>query len=170
MFRTLKPKLAAVAVSAWFILVCGMLSWHALEDIRANEASLSWPQVRGKVVRISHAHTQLDDRTWGCPYEIWVRYEYTVGAQRFKSQRVTRSRDFVCADESNLSELLDRYRAGSSVTVSYAPEDPAMGILQPRVRYVYYVGLLLFPISVAIPVLTFLRRWRRRTSGEARGE
>lgn len=140
-------------------MICAFLSWQALRDIRTDTESLAWPRVPGRVVRISHARAPLDARQWGCPYEIIVRYEYKVESSTFSSIRVTRSRDFVCANDSDLDSLLDRFRVGSGVTVSYRPDLPAFGILEPRVQSTDYLGVALFPLSLALPAYLY---WRRR--------
>lgn len=167
MFPHSRAQLVGILVSAWFVLVCAVLSWHAVTDLGADAASLEWPRTHGRVTRLSYAGAPLDERTWGCPYEVYVTYVYTVQSSRFASSRVTRSRSFVCANESELTSTLERFRVGNDVTVYYCPDAPALGLLEPRVQVTDYLGLALFPLSLAVTAFMIRRRSRREASEES---
>lgn len=162
--RGVRFPLAALAVWAWFAGICAFLSWQALQDLRADMESLSWPRAQGQVVRLSHARAPLDDRQWGCPYEVYLQYEYVAGSATLSSRRITRSRDFVCANDSDLDAMLLRFRVGNGVTVSYRPGSPEFAILEPRVQTTDYLGLALFPLSLALPAYLYWRG-RKRAAG-----
>jgi hypothetical protein len=132
----------AIAVGAWFTFVSIMIIRGALDDIRQDQETLSYVKTQGTITQASFMEADVDDRrSWGCQYEVMLRYEYEIGGRRFSSAKVERAKDVVCSSDATLNTVLDRYRVGKHVTVFYAPSNPEFAILEPGVQTSPYVGI-----------------------------
>lgn len=105
-------------------------------NLRLARESTGWPSVQGSVLSTSYVY--LDDKTSRDPANrersALVVYKYQLDTVSYRGHRVTFSEDALLGLWSTSEQarvVLEKYRAGSPVTVFYRPGDPAMAVLEP---------------------------------------
>ena len=120
-------------------ILLGVLSLgYALYTYRRGIESQSWPKAEGTIIHVSvkHAGSTGDvsknesQREWYLPV---IEYTYSVRGRTYKGNRILIGELSSMPHESAL-ELLQPYREGAKVRVSYDPANPANAVLQTRVN------------------------------------
>jgi len=106
--------LLALGAAAWLGTVGG-------NHLRLGHASMHWPTVKGKILR-----TDPGPRSRKA---IDVAFTYQVGEQSL----VSRDLWFGLAWDNGKAQR--QYSNGQEVTVYYDPDDPALAVLQPGLRF-----------------------------------
>lgn len=139
----------------------GLFVVPAVRTIRAT----GWEERPCTIVRSTVRSWSTDD---GTSYRADVLYEYTVGGNTWRSNRVT----FFSALASGRSEARDtrdRYPSGTDHLAWVDPGDPARSVLERDFRPTYLLGLLPLIFLVAGVALTRfgLKKYRADAAGEA---
>ena len=136
----------------WIIVLVGAaLMWKGARIQLKAQRAKSWPSVLGKVLE-SSMRAVLDNR--GRTYQAYILYEYAVGGVTHRSD-VWRlgvgSSSFTKAS----TRAVERYPAGTAVTVFFDPDNPADAILEPgKASWFLFVAGMLF---AAAGVLLFFK-------------
>lgn len=131
--------------------------YGCVQSVRAHLA-LRWPWVTGTVLRRHVQPVQPDADPLDA--EEYVRdfaYGYQVGGRTFTGQRVELRGDFTrSANQTWLSQPVERFEPGSSVKVFYNPMDPSQAMLSKvdlvgqRANVAIFWALLLGLLMVAL--------------------
>lgn len=126
-----------IAISLIVLIVFG-------RQILLGLKSRSWPTATGTVqdARIQSHQSRDEEGDVTTTYEALIRYQYNVAGQEHQGMRRTFS-DVRTSSRSRTEKILERYPAGSSVTVYYDPGDPSASVLEPGVGLMSYILLLL---------------------------
>ena len=98
--------------------------------------SRSWPTVQGQVVSSELRESRNSDNE--LMYSADVRYTYSVNGQQYENTMITMM-DGSTSMRSSVQNTVHKYRAGTTVTVYYKPDDPAFALLEPG----FSLGVLL---------------------------
>jgi hypothetical protein len=119
-------------------LSCGVLIlWAAWRTVQAVKASKSWPSVPGRIIGAScredvtggTTSDSADSETiWYTPF---VQYEYQVGNQTYRGNRIAFSEERK-GSLKVASKVLEAFPVGNPVTVFYDPAKPRDAVLQRR--------------------------------------
>jgi len=132
-----------------FIFWLGLDAWHGIMSCR-------WPYTEGKIVSLSEGYVPSYK---GGHREAKITYSYKVNEQEYEGHRIS-------FQTYQLSKLAADYVQGQSVSVFYAPEDPANEtVLKPGITLETIVGLAFFAILTSTNIYaTFCGRVRRGIS------
>ena len=83
------------------------------------------PTVEGIIIKSSIEQSRFERRG----YSIDVTYEYNVDGHKYLSNRVC------CGSTANdfSKEIIEKYPAGSKVTVYYRADKPYLSVIEPRI-------------------------------------
>jgi hypothetical protein len=133
-------------------------------------ASEGWPTVPGRVLEtridVSTSRTRTRTRT---TYELRVVYEYTVDGQTYQADRV-RAGGLRWHDDRGAALFAQlTYGVGTTVIVSYNPDDPGDAVLQPGAgddnwKALVAVGVGLIGLS-GVWTAGMITGWRRERAG-----
>ncbi len=119
---------AMACCSGFFFLVGMALVFAGIRTYRKSDESLSWPTTTG-TIQVSEVR-----RTSGANNEFhsYVEYQYSVLGTDYVSHTVTFGElaGFQDTKKSIAQKTVNRYPAGSTVTVYYDPQDPKKAVLQ----------------------------------------
>lgn len=97
---------------------------------KANEAK-AWPTIAGTVtsseIRV-HQDYDTDSHTTSTNYEPVVQYSYNVVGTPCQASRIAFGANQF--DRNTAQAKINRYPAGSTVTVHYDPNDPSKAVLE----------------------------------------
>ncbi len=113
--------------SSIFILIGGAVLFFGVKSLVTAKASETWPTVQGKVVSSSVDSKQGDKG--GTTYHAEVLYEYTVAGQLQSSNNIAFG-SYGSSDPSRARGTVNKYPAGSAVTVHYSPTNPGKSVLE----------------------------------------
>jgi hypothetical protein len=120
-----------LAVPGGFLLGMGLRSvWYGLY-------SAHWPTASGVVLHAGMTESQAKEagtRNTYIFYSAKLAFRYRVNEQDYTTERVQFGQTIGSGDISNAAVLLLRYPAGTQVTVSYHPHDPALAAVKPGVN------------------------------------
>ena len=147
----------ALAVAKWFIRGWGALAvafgigfavFGALEWDRAS-ASVGWPTAEGTVVESRVHHTTRTNRgRTSNSYAPHVTYRYSVDGRELESRRIAFR--VSGSSQSEAKAVVDRYPAGSAVTVHHSPDDPSLACLEPGADDWQWVPLAVGAVAVLV--------------------
>lgn len=109
-----------------FIIVGGIALYFGVQAVMNAKASSDWPTVEG-VVKISEVVSQSSDD--GVTYKAEVMYSYVVEDMKYSSNNVAFG-GFSSSDPSDAQEIVNKYPAGTIVTVAYDPSEPKESTLE----------------------------------------
>ena len=119
----------------WPLMAVGIaLSYSALRALMAAQRSRQWPTVQGTVTLTS---MDVTDTGGDYPHDVFtpvIEYRYAVDGV----QRTSRKLALVGlnpAGKADAEAVLARYKVGKPVQVYYSPDDPALAILEPGIRW-----------------------------------
>ncbi len=119
---------ATTCCSGFFFLIGLALVFAGYRTYRKSDESISWPTTMGTV------KTSEVRRTVGANNEFhsYIEYEYSVLGTDYVSNKVTFGElaGFQDIKKSIAQKAVNRYPAGSTVTVYYDPQDPKKAVLQ----------------------------------------
>ncbi len=101
---------------------------------RDGQATESWPTTNGRVISadvqesIETRRDMNDRRRTEYTYRASVQYEYTVGERTYLGHRI--KADDYSGGADRAYRIVNRYLAGSDVTVFYNPDDPGQAVLE----------------------------------------
>ncbi len=105
-----------------------------IDGYRDGQATKSWPTTTGHVISADvqekvETRRDMNDRPrTERTYTPAVRYEYTVGAQTYLGHRV--KADDYGGGADRAYGIVNRYPAGTTLTVFYDPDDPDQAVLE----------------------------------------
>lgn len=105
------------------------------------EAAAKWPTAKGTInssgieaFRIQSAFAGMWRRPWRIVFKSRLRYTYTVAGQDYASGRVAFGATLAASLPALIGGDSRRYAEGSKVDVHYDPTNPAIAVLECRVR------------------------------------
>jgi hypothetical protein len=162
-----------VGVTAW--------GWSVLSNAKA---SVSWPSVGGRVISSSvERHTSSGSRGSSTTYGAEVQYDYTVDGTKYSADRVSFG-DYSSSSPGHARGIVNRYPAGSEVSVHYDPARPDVAVLEPGTSWGAYmplgIGLVFALVGTGLTVAHVVgkagsagaggrRSWRREPPEVAEG-
>lgn len=146
-----------------FISVGLFLLYHGGRSAFKGVTSSYWPTVEGRV--LSSRVKSEAGKNGGVVYSAEVNYSYAVNGVSSTSGRV-RFGSINTGNRIYPTQLVEKYPAGSSVTVYYSTSDPSVTVLEPGIQsasvLVLGIGLLFGGVGVAAIFLPTSRHLRRR--------
>lgn len=154
----MKPRAAIVFISVGLFLL-----YHGCRAAFIGAASSYWPTVEGRI--LSSMVKSEAGKKGGAVYSADINYAYTVKGGSFTSGRV-RFGSINTGNRVFPAQLVEKYPAGSSVTVYYSASDPSVAVFEPGVQtaglLVSGIGLIFGGVGVAAIFLPTSRYERRR--------
>jgi hypothetical protein len=134
-----------------FILVGGVILCLGVKSLFIANASKSWPTVQGKVIS-SSVDSKRSDKG-GTTYHAEVFYEYKVGGQIQSSNDVAVG-GYGSSNPSHARRIVNKYPAGSTITVYYSPSNPSKAVLEAGIsRQAFFLpgfGAVFFGAGLAM--------------------
>lgn len=164
-----KSSLVGRLVLTLFMLlllgVGGNLLLGASRELMESLEAMSWPTVAGKVTRSelkvenheiktrsdSGIRRSVTEET----YTPVVDYTFEVNGIELHGSRIASVRGGTLSDRASVEEKLKKYSTGTSVTVSYNPDDPEQCLLEPGSwgGFLLILALSLFLIVISCAML-----------------
>lgn len=113
--------------SSVFILFGGAILNSGVKTMFTANTSKNWQTIEGKI--ISSTVDSKRGRKGGMTYHAEVLYEYTVNGQTQSSHDIAFG-SYGSSDPSHARSIVNKYPAGSQVTVHYSPSNPAKAVLE----------------------------------------
>ena len=117
-------------------------------------SSKTWTPASGRITRSGVQEHRSKQK--GTGYLAVISYDYTVGRRRYSATRV-RFGDFGGAFSSDGRRVVERYPAGSAVTVFVSPRNPRAAVLEPGFQLETLV-LAAIGLFVVVPSARHLAR------------
>jgi hypothetical protein len=110
-----------------FLILALVFFYIALRGRRASSITKRWPTTTGRVL-----HSQVEYRRShrSGSYYPAVLYEYQVMGQRYQSTTLSPGLEYGLSFRGRVQARVDKYPAGSMVTVYYNPDNPAQAVLE----------------------------------------
>jgi hypothetical protein len=145
-----------------FLSIGVFLSWRVWRNVREVKASRSWPFVPGRVIGASCREDVIrggsdssdSDTTWYVPL---VQYEYEVGGQAYRGNRIGFSEERQVSREKAF-QVLEAFPVGHPVTVFYDPAKPRDAILQRANRGNIFLAVAAWVLVAAGLAMLFSNR------------
>jgi phage terminase large subunit-like protein len=130
-------------------------------SLREAAAMKRWPVARGRVLssKVEEYRADAGSGNFGGPrgrmtlYRPVVLYEYEVGGQRYRGDRIAQSPGMDKGVDVFAQAVAKRYATGSAVDVRFNPQRPAESVLEPRVPRAW-----IFALAIAVGLL-ILAAW-----------
>lgn len=132
-----------VIVAVPFVLVALGLAWAGVRGQRRAQNVKNWPTTTGRILSATTELRRRSGKSGYAPYPN-ILYEYTVGGQKFVSNRVSVGMDM--GGSLYTPRVLARYPVGATVQVYYNPEAPADSVLEasaPGNRTLIFVAIVI---------------------------
>lgn len=153
-----------IAIAGIFIVL-----W-ACKDFVPGVASTRWPAVEASLVSsqlVPHEHYSRRRYRRRTTYEAWVHYNYTVGGQRYNSNRIVFGSDW----DLGASYKLDRIRRANPLLAHYDPDNPSRAVLStgPAIGPTFWLlaGLAVTAFGVVVIMRPDLATRLNRSIGAA---
>jgi len=152
-----------ISCAAFFTVVLFLLAgllfiYWGTNEINVSRASLNWPSVTGKVVRVDIFHEEGEDYDYYTPY---ITYQYVVNDETYQSRRVRISGDMTYHDEYSALQDSGRYPLHSQVIVYYDPNQPERALLERQASgHGKLITGIVFASAgiIAVPIMTWYGR------------
>jgi len=144
--------LSAILILVGLVIISLVLA----TTMKAKSAAKKWPTAQG-MIQSAELEMRRGGVSGGVPktyFKPQVRYDYRVGDQTYKGERLdfsSRAYQF----EEKASKRLAAYQAGSEVTVHYDPADPSKSVLEPTASgntLVIILGMALILVGVLFAI------------------
>lgn len=158
--RSKRAKMLVIVTLFLLIIGMGLVGWGGFEARRAAE-SRRWPSTRGTVIRayiheVEKHHEEQTDST----FYPRVLYRYFVLGELHTADRIAFG-GLPGGSRASAQKVIDRYPVGMALTVYYAPNRPAVAVLEAGYSLMAYSmigGGLIFLTAAAFG----FRAWQRR--------
>jgi hypothetical protein len=160
-----------IAIGLFGVTMGSILIVRELLIHNTASAAEGWPTAPGRVVEsridVDTSRTRTGTRT---TYELHVVYEYTVDGQTHQANRV-RAGGMRWSDDSGAALFAKlTYSVGTTVIVSYNPDDPGDAVLQPGAGDDHWVALVAGGVGLGVVsgiwVAGMITGWRRARAGD----
>ncbi|MDQ1769835.1 DUF3592 domain-containing protein [Labilibaculum sp. A4] len=150
---------AAALVFAVAFIIGGWFFYKNISQTIVEEAnaSKSWPAVEGTVT-LADISTSISDGTK--MYASNIVYKYIVEGKEYSGTRIS-TVDGSSSSASSAKKDIQKYAAGSSVTVYYDPELPDASLLEPGPNFFTYLityGPLVFCLIGFLMLWQFVKK------------
>lgn len=145
-----KTAWAITAITVIFMAVGGFFVVQGVHEWMLAKASAAWPTVTGTVTHSEVTrHTSTSKGRTRTSYNARIEFDYEIDGVRHHGNR--RTYRVTSASQSGAQEAVDRYPVGSTVIVSYDPNDRTRAVLEPGWDWsnAIPVGVGLFAIAFA---------------------
>jgi hypothetical protein len=121
---------AITAITIIFMAVGGFFVVQGVREWILADASAAWPTAPGTVMRSEVArHTSTSKGRTRTSYSARIEFDYKLDGVKYRGDRLTFK--VTSSSESGAQETVDRYPVGSTVRVSYDPDDRTRAVLEP---------------------------------------
>ncbi len=158
-------RMLIVLAAGLLLLLLGLyIFFNGVNTYLQGAASVNWPMVQGTLTSsILGNFTSCSENSCYKIYTPKVTYSYTVSGVSYLGKSISIGHTSVGNDLSYANSELNKYPAGSSVTVYYDPSSPATSVLEPGTdpNSMYMLLLSLFPLFMgAIVIVIAIKGWR----------
>jgi len=133
-----------------FTLIGGGLLFFGLKDVRSAKASHDWPHVKGVVISSALQRYRSDD---GTTYAAEVLYQYSIQGVVYSSNQVSFG-EIRTSNPSGGQKIVNRFPAGSEVSVFVNPENADESVLLPGISggtlFLPGLGAIFFCIGLGL--------------------
>ena len=157
----LPATMEKMALAVLFLAVGIVIALFSYSSYRASVASESWPTATGRIVR-SEIEKQTRTSGEGADKKNTLKeypkvsYQYQLEGKTYTSDNIS----FVSTGHAR--QVVSRYPAGKSVSVSYNPDNPEQAVLIPGRKKFDYVPYFFSGFFVFFGVALF-SHWRKKT-------
>lgn len=121
---------AITAITIIFMAVGGFFVVQGAREWLLAGASAGWPTVQGTVTHSEVTrHTSTSKGRTRTSYNARIEFDYEIDGVRHHGNR--RTYRVTSSSQSGAQEAVDRYPVGSTVRVSYDPDDRTRAVLEP---------------------------------------
>jgi hypothetical protein len=141
---------AITAITIIFMAVGGFFVVQGVHEWMLAKASAAWPTVTGTVTHSEVTrHTSTSKGRTRTSYNARIEFDYEIDGVTIRGDRLTYK--VTSSSQSGAQETVDRHPVGSTVTVSYDPDDRTRAVLEPGWDWsnAIPVGVGLFAIAFA---------------------
>jgi hypothetical protein len=145
-----KTAWAITAITVIFMAVGGFFVVQGVREWMKASDSAAWPTVAGTVTHSEVTrHTSTSKGRTRTSYNARIEFDYEIDGVTYRGDRLTFK--VTSSSQSGAQETVDRHPVGSTVTVSYDPDDRTRAVLEPGWDWsnAIPVGVGLFAIAFA---------------------
>lgn len=124
---------------AFFALGIGVTFFWGLPTLRTAKASETWPTTNGVVKESSVSRKKNKDSTTFAPE---ICYEYRVHGQKHFSSKMGIGGTTSYSSSAKAHSIANEYPVGSQVKVTYDPQNPGYGVLNPGLKANSYLPVV----------------------------
>ncbi len=132
-----------------FFIAFPYLIWNLWKTLKTARASTSWPTVSGTITKVERFKRLFRSLPR-------VNYTYSVDGKSYNAERISFAPGY---RSKEVDEIMNRYRVGQAVPVSYPPEKPAEGVLQPGPHPQIIASIRMFTICFVILLILNVVRY-----------
>jgi len=167
---SIAAKLFLSSILALMLLGGVAMMAKACRELSESREARAWPTAPGKVTRSTVSEStdhlrssrQQQESAPSHYYEAKIEYEFEVAGVTYHGTRRTAVQDMI-ANRSHAEYVLSKYPVNQAVTVSYKPDDPSQGVLEPGGWGGFFVLLPLSLVFMSIPTVLLRILWRVRS-------
>jgi len=127
-----------LGISTLVLILIGIwLLKRAFNQVRLVLQSKGWPSVPGTVISSTvikkiNKHENNEGRvSYYSTYQPDIEFRYEVNSTSFTSYQRVIGDAPIFSDEKKANEIVTKYPVGKAISVSYPPQDPQSGVLEP---------------------------------------
>ena len=144
-----KTAWAITAITVIFMAVGGFFVVQGVREWMKASDSAAWPTVAGTVTHSEVTrHTSTSKGRTRISYSARIEFDYEIDGVTIRGDRLTYK--VTSSSQSGAQETVDRHPVGSTVTVSYDPDDRTRAVLEPGWDWSNAI-----PIGVGLFAITF---------------
>lgn len=136
-------------ISVLTILGGVFVLWLAYRLSRDTKASLAWPSVKGRVLKIDLLVIGPSPHP---TYHLDLSYAYSVASKAYLGEK---AHLYQITTKAEADKVLDQFHVGDEVSVCYKPTDPNVSVLIPGPRenkpyHEYAMGFVLIAVGLVL--------------------
>jgi hypothetical protein len=131
-----------------YIFAALWFTYNQISALRQAQASENWPHVSGVITFAQRQFLSFD--TYGNLTGIQVMVDYEVQQKKLSSSTLSFGPHF-----GRTQQILKQYQSGKIVDVYYDPDEPETAVLQPGVKNVNYLMLLVGIFFTTLTIITY---------------
>ncbi|MGP1346610.1 MAG: DUF3592 domain-containing protein [Phycisphaerales bacterium] len=159
--KSVFQALIGVFIGVGVMIAGGVGLVAGVGSLKHARASESWPTASGGVK--SCEVVAQSGRRGRTSYKPKVTVYFTVDGRRYACERLTFNASYSTRDRSEAEAFARRFAAGSTVSVSYKPDDPEISVIEPGVEDSAWLTPILggaFAVVGAFITISTLRKLR----------
>lgn len=139
-----------------FVAVGFGVFWKGTSDMELAKQSESWPIADGKIISSEVVRKTSSSSNGGSSttYHAEVSYQYNADGRSYTGERVSFGQ-YGSSNRSHASDIVNRYKPGSTVQVFYKYDEPSVAVLETGAGFGVWMLVIIGSIFSIAGVVMF---------------